>query len=46
MLSQQAELLPTWEHYPLATNRSDGLSTVEAEHRQHAVVELAIRTPE
>jgi hypothetical protein len=42
-LSQQGELLPSWQHYPFATNRPDDLSTVEAEHRQHAVVELAIR---
>jgi Transposase DDE domain group 1 len=42
-LSQQGELLPVWDHYPFATNRSDELELVEAEHRQHAVVELAIR---
>lgn len=42
-LSQQGELLPRWEHYPFATNRTDELSIVEAEPRQHAVVELAIR---
>ena len=28
---------------PFVTNRTDALATVEAEHRQHAVVELAIR---
>ncbi len=42
-LDQQGELLPTWELYPFATNRSDAIAVVEAEHRQHAVVELAIR---
>lgn len=42
-LSQQGELLPSWEHYPFATNRTDELGMVEREHRQHAVVELAIR---
>jgi hypothetical protein len=42
-LDKQGELLPTWEHFPFATNRSDALQVVEAEHRQHAVVELAIR---
>jgi hypothetical protein len=42
-LSRQGELLPSWEHYPFATNRTDDISIVEAEHRQHAVVELAIR---
>src|SRR3954451_6227206 len=42
-LSQQGELLPVWDHYPFLTNRRDDIETVEAEHRQHAVVELAIR---
>lgn len=42
-LSQQGELLPVWDHYPFATNRTDTLAAVESEHRQHAVVELAIR---
>jgi Transposase DDE domain group 1 len=42
-LNQQGELLPSWEHFAFATNRSDPLALVEAEHRQHAVVELAIR---
>ena len=42
-LDHQGELLPSWELYPFVTNRTDALATVEAEHRQHAVVELAIR---
>jgi hypothetical protein len=42
-LDRQGELLPSWEHYAFATNRTDTLSLVESEHRQHAVVELAIR---
>jgi hypothetical protein len=42
-LDRQGQLLPTWELYPFITNRTDALRTVEAEHRQHAVVELAIR---
>jgi hypothetical protein len=42
-LDAQGELLPSWELYPFFTNRSDDLETVEAEHRQHAVVELCIR---
>jgi hypothetical protein len=42
-LDRQGELLPSWELYPFVTNRTDALATVEAEHRQHAVVELAIR---
>ncbi len=42
-LDRQGELLPSWELFPFATNRTDALATVEREHRQHAVVELAIR---
>jgi Transposase DDE domain group 1 len=42
-LDAQGELLPSWEHYPFATNRTEPLALVEAEHRQHAVVELCIR---
>jgi hypothetical protein len=42
-LDRQGELLPSWELFPFATNRTEDLATVEAEHRQHAVVELAIR---
>src|SRR5215218_2876493 len=42
-LDRQGQLLATWELFPFITNRTDALATVEAEHRQHAVVELAIR---
>jgi Transposase DDE domain group 1 len=42
-LDRQGQLLPSWELFAFATNRTDELATVEAEHRQHAVVELAIR---
>jgi hypothetical protein len=42
-LDAQGELLPSWEHYPFVTNRSESLQGVESEHRQHAVVELCIR---
>ena len=42
-LDRQGQLLPSWELFPFLTNRVDELRTVEAEHRQHAVVELAIR---
>ena len=35
--------MPSWELFSFATNRTDDLAVVEAEHRQHAVVELAIR---
>lgn len=42
--SAQQALFATWRHHSLITNRAD-LDTVEADrfHRQHAVVELAIR---
>jgi hypothetical protein len=42
-LDRQGQLLPTWELFAFVTNRSDDLAVVETEHRQHAVVELAIR---
>ena len=43
LLGPQAELWPDWRYFPFLTNRSDPLEVVEAEHRQHAVVELTIR---
>jgi Transposase DDE domain group 1 len=42
-LNPQGELLPSWELFPFVTNRTEPLAVVEGEHRQHAVVELAIR---
>ncbi len=42
-LSDQQELLPGWRHHPFITNRDEEIGLVEAEHRRHAVVELAIR---
>ena len=43
LLGAQAELWPDWRHFAFFTNRTDPLEQVEAEHRQHAAVELAIR---
>jgi hypothetical protein len=43
-LNAQGELLPSWELFPFLTDRTEPLVLVEAEHRQHAVVELAIPT--
>jgi len=43
ILGDQAELFPDWRHFPFATNRTENIATVEAAHRQHAVVELVIR---
>jgi len=43
LVGAQAELFPDWRHFPFLTNRSELIAVVEAEHRQHAVVELVIR---
>jgi hypothetical protein len=43
LLGAQAELWPDWRHFAFLTNRTEPLELVESEHRQHAVVELAIR---
>ena len=43
LIGAQAELFPDWRHFAFLTNRTDTLEIVEAEHRQHAVVEFAIR---
>src|SRR5271155_3781449 len=43
LIGPQAELWPDWRHFPFLTNRSEDITLVEAEHRQHAVVELTIR---
>ncbi len=43
LVGPQAELWPDWRYFPFITNRTEPLEIVEAEHRQHAVVELAIR---
>ena len=42
LLGAQAELWPNWRHFPFITNRSDDITVVEAEHRDHAVVEQVI----
>jgi hypothetical protein len=42
LLGPQAELWPEWRHFPVLTNRTDQLALVEAEHRDHAVVEQVI----
>jgi hypothetical protein len=43
LVGKQAELFPNWQYFAFATNRTEPLPLVEAEHREHAVVELAIR---
>lgn len=42
-ISKQAQLFDTWQYFAFVTNRTELLTIVEAEHREHAVVELAIR---
>ena len=42
LLGNQAELWPDWRYFAFVTNRTDGLALVEAEHRDHAVVEQVI----
>jgi hypothetical protein len=42
LLGPQAELWPDWRHFAFITNRTDELTIVEAEHREHAVVEQVI----
>jgi Transposase DDE domain group 1 len=42
LLGAQAELFPDWRHFAFLTNRTDEITVVEAEHRDHAVVEQVI----
>jgi hypothetical protein len=42
LLGAQAELFADWRHFCLITNRTEALAVVEAEHRDHAVVEQVI----
>jgi hypothetical protein len=42
LLGAQAELWPDWRHFCLISNRAEEITLVEAEHREHAVVEQVI----
>jgi Transposase DDE domain group 1 len=42
LLGTQAELWPDWRHFAFLTNRDQDIALVEAEHRDHAVVEQVI----
>jgi hypothetical protein len=42
LIRAQAELRPDWRHCCFLTNRNQELALVEAEHRDHAVVEQVI----
>ena len=42
LVGPQAELWPDWRHFAFLTNRTEDITVVEAEHRDHAVVEQVI----
>jgi hypothetical protein len=42
LIGPQAELWPDWRHFAFITNRDEDIALVEAEHRDHAVVEQVI----
>jgi hypothetical protein len=42
LIGAQAELWPDWRHFCFITNRTEDIALVEAEHRDHAVVEQVI----
>jgi len=42
LLGAQAELWPDWRHFAFITNRTQDITVVEAEHREHAVIEQVI----
>lgn len=42
LIGAQAELWPDWRCFCFITNRTDDITVVEAEHRDHAVVEQVI----
>jgi hypothetical protein len=41
--ADQAELFTYWRHHAFITNRTEPIDHVDAEHRQHAQIELVIR---
>lgn len=43
LVGAQAELFPDWRHHAFITDRQEPLALVEADHRRHAQIELAIR---
>ena len=42
-LDDQPQLFPTWRYHALVTNRVGTMTWLDADHRRHAVCELAIR---
>jgi len=43
LLGAQAELFPDWRHHACATNRTAPTLVADADHRDHATIELVIR---
>jgi hypothetical protein len=43
LVGAQAELFPDWRHHAFLTDREGTAVSLDADHRQHAVCELAIR---
>lgn len=43
ILGAQAELWPDWRHHAFVTDREGEAVSLDADHRAHAVIELAIR---
>ena len=43
LVGAQAELFPDWRYHAFLSDRSEPLAEVEADHRRHAQIELAIR---
>jgi len=43
LTGDQAQLFPDWRYHAFITNRTGGPVFLDADHRRHAVVELAIR---
>jgi hypothetical protein len=43
LVGRQAKLWPDWRHHAFVTNRIGTTVDLDADHRRHAVVELAIR---
>jgi hypothetical protein len=43
LVGSQAELFPDWRYHAFITDRAEPLELVEADHRRHAQIELAIR---
>lgn len=43
LTGSQAQLWPDWRHHAFVTDRPGDAVTLDADHRRHAVIELAIR---